>query len=240
MDQKTAAKAEVLRARDFLGWTVADASGSKLGTVSDLLLDRSGRVRFLAVKAGRHVLVPVTELEWGSENLVLPRWSGDDLKRLPAYDPDVSISAAYLDEMTRAHPRYYGLEQAPPRAPGEGQVVPMREAKDFRIAKDDPDVRKWNVFGADGERVGVVSEMLVDPAAMKIRYLDVDLADDLFTLKEDRHVLIPMEHAELRERGKDVWVKGLRAREVARLPAYTGGTADPYVTDLVDRAFSAT
>jgi sporulation protein YlmC with PRC-barrel domain len=238
MDTSEAQRAEVLRASDFRGWAVSDATGHKVGSVTDLLLDRGGQVRYLSVKAGKQVLVPVSALEWGEDTLVLSRWREDDLKRLPGYDPEVPLTGAVLEEMEGAHPRYYGRD-TPPEIPADGsRIVPIRDAKDFKVAKDEPDVRKWNVFGSDGERAGTVAEMMVDPAAMKIRYLDVDVADDLFRLKEDRHVLIPLERVELRERGKDVWVRDLTSRQIAKLPAYTGGAADPYVLELVDRAFS--
>jgi hypothetical protein len=81
--------------------------------------------------------------------------------------------------------------------------------------------------------------MLVDPEQMKVRYLDVDVADDLFLLREDRHVVVPMEAVELRERGEDVWVHGLTARQVSMLPAYTGGPVDPLVEMRVREAFAA-
>ena len=57
------------------------------------------------------------------------------------------------------------------RAPieGEARVVPLSEAKNFRLEKGAPDLRGWNVFGSDGERVGVVSQLLVDPTALKVR-----------------------------------------------------------------------
>jgi sporulation protein YlmC with PRC-barrel domain len=238
MDTKEAQRAEVLRARDFMGWSVTDAAGEKVGTISDLLLDRGGQVRYLAVKAGKSVLVPVSALEWGEEALVLTRWREEELKRLPTFDPDVPITGGYLEEMEWAHPRFYGREPAPDVPADGSRIVPMRDAKDFKVAKDEPDIRKWNVFGSDGERVGTVHDMMVDPAAMKIRYVDVDLSDDLYRLKEDRHVLVPLDEVELRDRGKDVWVRTLSSREIARLPAYTGGAADPYVLELVDRAFS--
>jgi hypothetical protein len=93
------------------------------------------------------------------------------------------------------------------------------------------------VFAGDNERVGVVKEMLVDPVAMKIRFVSVDLADDLFNLHEDRHVLVPMETVELRERGEDAWIMGATARQVAALPAYTGGAVDRWMERAVLHAF---
>lgn len=235
---------EVLRTRDFIGRDVLDSKGSKIGSVGDLLIDRrNGRLRFLDLDMGlirkQHVLIPVDEMEWGRDTFVLGRWTSDDIKNLPAYDKDRPLTSDVLEEMERSHPRFYGPGDVdPPPAPGEARVVPMKQAKDFKLSKGAPDLRGWNVFGADGERVGMVSELLVDPKAMKIRYLDVDLLDDLFLLEDDRHVLVPLEMVELKERGEDVWIHRLRAEEVARLPAYTGGPLGPTIETKVRNAFA--
>jgi hypothetical protein len=116
-------------------------------------------------------------------------------------------------------------------------VVPLKDAKDFRLAKGAPNLRGWTVYGSDNDKVGSVTQMLVDPVAMKVKYLDVDVDDDLFGLVDDRHVLVPLEHAELRERNQDVWVQGLPAREIASLPAYLGGPVDPLLEEASARAF---
>jgi sporulation protein YlmC with PRC-barrel domain len=236
-------RAELLRTRDFIGRDVLDAKAEKVGTVSDLLLDRrTGNVRMLAINLGmfqKSVLIPVHHLDMAEDSLILRNWARDQLKPLPDYEADRPLTPALLEEMERSHPRVYGdPERAAELGAADGSIVPLREARGFRLAKGDPDLRGWNVFAADGERVGTVSDMLVDPAAMKVRYLDVDLADDLFKLKEDRHVLVPTEAVDLRERGKDVWLQPLSSDEVARLPAYTGGAVDPAIEDRVHRAFS--
>lgn len=233
-------RAEVLRTRDLIGWNVMDAKGSKVGTVKDVLIGRRGTVRFLDVDFGlfrKHVLIPVDVLDWGADALVLERWTEDDVKALPPYDPAKPLTGAALAELEHGFPSFYGDWDRRSVPAGEMTAIPLRDAKDFRLPKGAPDPRKWNVFGADGERLGVVHELLVDPAAMKVRYLDVDLADDLFVLSDDRHVLVPLENVELRERGNDVWVQGLGARDVAGLPAYTGGGVDPRMEESVHGAF---
>lgn len=234
-------RAEVLRTRDFIGWEVQDAAGGKIGKVDELLVDREGVVRFLDVDLGlfrRHVLLPVEQVDWGEEALVC-RWTRDDLRALPDYDPSARLSREVLEEMERAHPRFYGRggSQGGMGMPGEARVFPLKEAKDFKLASGAPDLRGWSVYSADRQRVGTVSEMLVDPAAMKVRYLAVDLADDLFTLKEDRHVLVPTEAVDLEERSRDIWIRGVGVEQVARLPAYTGGAVDPLVEERVQEAF---
>jgi len=232
--------AEVLRTRDLIGWSVMDAQAKQIGTVKDLLIDRRGRTRYLDVDFGmfrKHVLLPFEVLDWGADALVLARWTQDDVRMLPPYDPTKPLTPAVLAEMQRAFPSFYGDPKARPQMLGDTVAIPLREAQDFRLPKEAPDPRKWNVFGADGERAGVVHELLVDPSAMKVRYLDVDLADDLFNLSDDRHVLVPLENVELRERGKDAWVQGLSASEVAALPAYAGGGVDSKMQESLSTAF---
>jgi sporulation protein YlmC with PRC-barrel domain len=236
-------RAELLRTRDFIGRDVVDGKAEKVGSVADLLLDRHrGSIQMIAVNLGvfkKAVLIPVSQFDLNEDVLVLRRWTRDQLKPLPAYETDRPITTALLEEMERAHPRFYGDPQrVAGMGPADGRIIPLRDARDFRLAKGDPDLRGWNVFGSDGERIGTVSDMLVDPAAMKVRYLDVDLLDDLFKLKEDRHVLVPTEAVDLRERGKDVWIRNVSATDVAQLPAYTGGPVDPALEDGILDAFS--
>lgn len=59
------------------------------------------------------------------------------------------------------------------------QIAPLKELKDYKVAKEDPDVRGWNVIGRDGRTIGEVNDLLVDTAAMRVRYLDVELDHDL-------------------------------------------------------------
>ncbi|WP_420126780.1 PRC-barrel domain-containing protein [Longimicrobium sp.] len=243
MAENAAVRAEALRTRDLIGWAVADPAGATVGTVSDLLIGRDGRVRYLAVKRGllgSTVLLPVEELDWGDQSMRLTRWLDADVRRLPPYNADGPLSADVVEEMGRVHPRFYG-PPLPFDAPGveaQPRVVPLKDAREFRLPKDAPNPRGWAVFGEDNERVGVVEGLLVDPSQMRVSHLDVDVADDLFLLREDRHVVVPMEYVDLRERGQDVWVKGLTAREIALLPAYTGGGLDPLVEQRVEHAFT--
>jgi photosynthetic reaction center H subunit len=234
-------RAEILRSRDFIGWAVTSSNGANVGTVSDILIDRKGQVRYLAIDPGffkKAYLLPVEALEWG-EGSLQSTWSDAEVKRLPPYDSSVALTAPVLAELGRAFPRHYGDHMGSPFDPGTGPtVVPLKDAKDFRLAKGAPNLRGWTVYAADNEKVGTVTQMLVDPVAMKVKYLDVDVDDDLFGLSDDRHVLVPLEYAELRERSQDVWVQGLAGRELVTLPAYLGGPVDPLLEDASIQAFS--
>lgn len=54
-------------------------------------------------------------------------------------------------------------------------VKPLSHLHNYRISEGDPDVRGWEVFGADGRKIGVVDDLLVDTEARQVRYLDVCL-----------------------------------------------------------------
>lgn len=241
MTDTVATGAEVLRTRDFIGWDVVDRAGEKIGNVSDLLLDRQGRIRFIDLEHGlprKHILLPEHQLEWGDRKFIVGGWTRDHLRALPPYEPDRPLDAGVLEEIERAYPWMYSRDHPQePTAPGATRVVPLSEAKDFKLESGAPDPRGWSVFGSDSERLGTVSNLLVDPAALKVRYLDVDLLDDLFALRDDRHVLIPIEHVDLKERGKDAWVRGLTTRDLARFPAYSGGAVPPWMEASLRGAF---
>lgn len=244
MTDQPAPRAEILRTRDFVGWDVVDRAGEKVGSIADLLIDRSGRVQYVQVEHGlprKHFLLPEHQLEWGEKSFVIGSWNRDQIRSLPPYDPDTPLSNSLLSEMKRSYPWFYDREMEPGMMgqPGEARVVPLSDAKSFKLGSGAPNPRGWSVFGSDGERVGTVTQLLVDPTAMKVRYLDVDLLDDLFMLKDDRHVLVPLEYVDLKERGNDAWVRGLTAREVADLPAYTGGTAQSWLERRVGDRFSS-
>jgi len=54
-------------------------------------------------------------------------------------------------------------------------VTPLRSLHNYRIAEGYPDVRGWEVLGADGRKIGEVDDLLVDTKALKARYLEVTL-----------------------------------------------------------------
>ncbi|HET8654414.1 MAG TPA: DUF2382 domain-containing protein [Longimicrobiaceae bacterium] len=124
------------------------------------------------------------------------------------------------------------------------RIVPLEEMDDFEVADGDPDVRGWNVIASDGRTIGEVDQLLVDTAALRVRYLDVDLSDDLDEGEPDRHILIPIGYARLDEDDDQVYVDQLSTDQIRTLPAYSHEpiTRD-YETDLrqrFDTGFPAT
>ena len=98
------------------------------------------------------------------------------------------------------------------------RIAPLGELDDFKVADGDPDIRGWDVTTQDGRRVGEVDELLVDTSAMKVRYIAVDLDDDV--AGSDRRVLVPIGAAQLDDDDDRVLVIGISAEQFATLPEY--------------------
>jgi photosynthetic reaction center H subunit len=97
----------------------------------------------------------------------------------------------------------------------------LRDLTDFEVADKHPDVRGWAVRGGDGKQLGSVFELIVDPEALKVRYLDVEL-DARFNINEfERHILLPIGVAAIDAEGDNIFVPALNAQSVLDYPPYT-------------------
>ena len=96
----------------------------------------------------------------------------------------------------------------------ETKIAPLSEMNEFKVSGDDPDPRGWDVVGADGRTVGTVKDLLVDREAMRVRYLEVELADG------GQRTLLPIGTAQLDDETDRVLFHQLRPEELAALPAY--------------------
>ena len=91
---------------------------------------------------------------------------------------------------------------------------------DFEVADGNPDVRGWTVRGNDGQALGTVFELIVDPEVLKVRYLDIEL-DTRFQIKEyENHILLPIGVASLDADGDNVFVPALNTESVLHYPPY--------------------
>ena len=126
------------------------------------------------------------------------------------------------------------------------RVVPLDQLDDYQVADGDPDVRGWEVIASDGRKVGEVDQLLVDTAAMKVRYLDVDVDEELagHGPADDHHVLIPIGYARLDREGDRVIVDVLASDDVMGLPEYTHGPVtrdfEAHLRRRFDTAFTGT
>src|SRR4051812_742915 len=91
----------------------------------------------------------------------------------------------------------------------------LRDA-DFEVAPGEPDVRGWNVVSSDDETIGVVSDLIINPAAGKVRYLDVELDRNAVGLEKNRHILVPIASAEIDSSEEEVVLSGMSRAAVLK------------------------
>jgi photosynthetic reaction center H subunit len=96
----------------------------------------------------------------------------------------------------------------------------LRDLTDFEVADGNPDVRGWTVRGGDGQALGIVYELIVEPDAMKVRYLDVELDGRFHINEHENHILLPIGVAAIDVDGDNVFVPALTAESVLNYPPY--------------------
>jgi uncharacterized protein (TIGR02271 family) len=52
-------------------------------------------------------------------------------------------------------------------------LTPLSEMKNYKVSDEDPDVRGWQVVGTNGQQLGTVRDLLIDPSRMKAEYFAV-------------------------------------------------------------------
>jgi photosynthetic reaction center H subunit len=101
----------------------------------------------------------------------------------------------------------------------------MRDLPAFEMATGDPDPRGWAVRGRDGQVFGTVRELLVDPEAQLVRYLDVQLEDGLPGVPRpaphtETRILLPLAAVNLDAEGSSVFVTALSRDTVSTYPPF--------------------
>jgi photosynthetic reaction center H subunit len=104
-----------------------------------------------------------------------------------------------------------------------GSLRRLEELKDFQVAEGDRDIRGWDVRAPDGKKIGKVEELIVDPAERRARYMEVKVDHDAIGVDDDRHILVPIGTARLRDDDHDVMIERLPARGLAGAPTYRRG-----------------
>lgn len=114
--------------------------------------------------------------------------------------------------------------------PNTHGLIPLSDADHLKVADGNEDVRGWEIRTDDGERIGKVKDLIIDPNVMRARYLDAQLDSKLFG--GDRRVLIPIGAARL-EDDDDAVVVNLSRDEIAKSPPYEGhGFTSEYESSL--------
>jgi photosynthetic reaction center H subunit len=101
----------------------------------------------------------------------------------------------------------------------------LRDLPTFEMATGDPDPRGWTVRGSDGQPLGTVYELLVDPMGQRVLYLDVVLAAGLPGLlppapHTDQRILLPLAAVNLDMEGSSVFVTSLNHANISTYPLF--------------------
>ena len=103
------------------------------------------------------------------------------------------------------------------------RLTRLEELKGYQVAEGDHDIRGWEVRTPDGNKIGKVEELIVDPAERRVRYMEVKVDHKALGFDDDRHILVPIGAARIKEDGHDVLIERLPAQGLAGAPAYTRG-----------------
>lgn len=112
------------------------------------------------------------------------------------------------------------------------RVARLDELDNYEVADHDPDIRGWDVISADGRKIGKVDDLFVDTAAMKVRYIGVDVDSSLSAGDRNSRILVPVGHARLHESDDNVQLSGVKADRIIAVPQYTGTLDREYETSL--------
>jgi hypothetical protein len=110
----------------------------------------------------------------------------------------------------------------------------LRSLHDHELAEGVPDVRGWKVVDRNGDRIGRVDDLIVDPNAQVVRYIDVDLRDSVSPDDDkDYHLLIPVGTARLDDNDDCVHADNLTKDQLGSYPRATrGGINRTYENDV--------
>lgn len=103
------------------------------------------------------------------------------------------------------------------------RLARLEELKGFQVAQGDHDIRGWEVRTPDDRKIGKVEELIVDPVERRVRYMEVKVDGKALGIDDDRHILVPIGTARLKEDGHDVLIERLPAQGLMGAPAYKRG-----------------
>jgi PRC-barrel domain protein len=215
---------------------------TEVGTVHDLLVDPFDLPRYLDVALaahGKHVLVPIGYARADSVHsfVWVPGFAAHQFELIPSYShqapsrgDEARLLNAYSASMAGAMPRrgyrvFSARRTRRPAATDPRRLVPISRNPDLRIVSGKADPRGWSVIDRRGIVRGAVHDLLVDLAALKVRYVVCGLAAETEE-GTTRWVLIPVEFLRLEPGASVVLLPTFSAALVAALPAYASAPPD--------------
>lgn len=128
--------------------------------------------------------------------------------------------------------------------------------KDYKVAKDNPDVRGWPLLDADKKEVGKIENFLVDMDAEAVRYLEVSIKPEnkdaidtktaaggveephtIRTKHEDVRLIVPIGLARINQNDHNVFTDSITTENYRNLPVLSKGETptEQFERDVVNR-----
>lgn len=124
----------------------------------------------------------------------------------------------------------------------EYRIAAVDELDDWQIHEDDTDIRNWDVYTANGEKIGEIESLIADTRTQKVRYAEIELEDNMHGLRDnsyrnslasdyhvyygdddDRHTLVPIGLLRIdHDNEKIIASNNLSNTQFANSPRYAG------------------
>ncbi|MEY2857368.1 MAG: hypothetical protein RLZZ74_1680 [Cyanobacteriota bacterium] len=97
---------DIFGGNDIKGFTVYDYTNDKIGTVYDIIVDETGKFRYLVIDTGfwifgKKVLLPIgkASIDYAQERIYVKGLTKDQAQSLPEYDDDMTIGYDYEEKV---------------------------------------------------------------------------------------------------------------------------------------------
>src|SRR5262249_39732401 len=142
---------------------------------------------------------------------------------------------AYCASLAGAMPRrgyrvWSGTMRRRPPTTDPNRLIQLSRRPDLRVVSGEADPRRWTVADRAGTVRGTVADLLVDLAAMKVRYVVCELAADD---GDNRCVLVPVEFLRLDQGAAAGVMPAFSVELMAALPTYSGAPPDSDTEALI-------
>ena len=100
-----------------------------------------------------------------------------------------------------------------------GTLAHTKDLDNFKLPKDQPDPRGWDVRSADGTKIGKVEDLLFDTDERRVRYIEVAMDKEIAKSSARDYALVPIGQARLDDEHDDVIVE-FSSTDLTAAPAY--------------------
>jgi hypothetical protein len=226
---------------DVRGWEVISGDKKIIGKVDELIVDLAEmKVRYLDIfldkningdERERHLLLPVgaASLDEKKDTVYIDSIETVTLLKIPQYEGgkvtrnyEKSVrSALRPGEVIEEVPdsKFYNSDLYDDRRFYSGRrknLAALSEMNTNEILGTNPDVRGWDVIGANNKKIGKVHELIVDTADKKIRYIDI------INNSTNKHILVPVGIAKIGREVDNIYLKA-HDEIFNDYPEYKGG-----------------